>query len=307
MPRAPGASTHEREHDITHATTEIPLVIETDVTTEISRAVETDAARAPIAEARAPRPVSYGSVPPAVWALARGIAAVLGETLPPPIRTITRVVDRLGPDRARALLGQALTSEASGGLLLPDGRRRTPGGTFLFLVRTAPDLSTDDRASIFPKAGYHARGAGSATPAAATPTPAAPAPVAWTDDTYRTLAQQLQQDVERLTTVKITVIGRPGTAVEQGTAVVLALVSEKVPDLPKGLPEPPAGTRYTVFVARKPWAKVAEALAADPEDAAIIEGYAALDPYVEGIAVYATGATTKRLQAVKRATTTAVP
>jgi len=32
--------------------------------------------------------------------------------------------------------------------------------------------------------------------------------------------------------VKITVIGRPGTAVEQDQAVVLALTSEKVPDLP---------------------------------------------------------------------------
>ncbi len=62
-----------------------------------------------------------------------------------------------------------------------------------------------------------------------------------------------------------------------------------------------AGTRYTVFVARKQWAKVAEALAAGPEDAAIIEGDAALDPRVEGIAVYATSATTKRLQAAKRA------
>ena len=187
--RAPGAWTHEREHavqdaithatataehDITHATTEIPRAIETAVTTETSRAVKTDAALAPSAEARAPRPVSYVSVPPAVWALARGIAAVLGETLPPPIRTITRVVDRLGPDRAHALLGQALTSEASGGVLLPDGRRRTPGGTFLFLVRTAADLSPDDRAFIFPKAGYHARGVGHATPASATPTPAAP-------------------------------------------------------------------------------------------------------------------------------------
>ncbi len=45
------------------------------------------------------------------------------------------------------------------------------------------------------------------------------------------------------------------------------------------------------------------ALAADAEDAAIIEGYAALDPRVEGIAVYATSATTKRLQAAKRAAT----
>ncbi len=105
--------------------------------------------------------------------------------------------------------------------------------------------------------------------------------------------------------MKITVIGRPGAAVEQGQAVALALVSEKAPALAKGLPEPPAGTRYTVFVARKQWAKVAEALAADAEDAAIIEGYAALDPRVEGIAVYATSATTKRLQATKRAATTA--
>jgi len=78
-----------------------------------------------------------------------------------------------------------------------------------------------------------------------------------------------------------------------------------VPPLAKGLPEPPAGTRYTVFVARKPWNKVAEVLATDPEDAAIIEGYAALDPRVEGSAVYATSATIKRLQAAKRAAQTA--
>jgi len=262
----------------------------------------TTPAAVPDGHARPPTP--YVSVPPDVWALARGVAVVLGETMPPPIRTITRVVDRLGPDRTRALLGQALTSEAGGGLLLPNGRRRTPGGTFLFLVRTAPDLSTDDRAYIFPKAGYHAQGAGRGTPTPASPAPAAPAPLVWTDDTYRALTQQLQQDKPgRATTVKITVIGRPGTTIEQGQAVVVALTSEKVPTLPKGLPEPPAGTRSTVFVARKPWTKVAEALAADPEDAAIIEGDATLDPRVDGIAVYATNATTTRLQAATRAAT----
>ncbi len=265
----------------------------------------TTPAAVPDGHARPPTP--YVSVPPDVWALARGVAVVLGETMPPPIRTITRIVDRLGPDRARALLGQALTSEASGGLVLPDGRRRTPGGTFLFLVRTAPDLSTDDRAYIFPKAGYHAQGAGRGTPTPASPAPAAPAPLVWTDNTYRALTQQLQQDKPgRATAVKITVIGRPGTAIEQGQAIVLAPVSEKVPALAKGVPEPPVGTRYTVFVARKPWAKVAEALAADAEDAAIIEGDAALDPRVEGIAVYATSATTKRTQAAKRSTTAAL-
>jgi len=40
------------------------------------------------------RRVSYVSVPPDVWALARAFAAVLGETMPPPLRIITRVVDR---------------------------------------------------------------------------------------------------------------------------------------------------------------------------------------------------------------------
>ncbi len=69
------------------------------------------------------------------------------------------------------------------------------------------------------------------------------------------------------------------------------------------MPEPPAGTRSTVFVARKPWTKVAEALAADPENAALSEGDAALDPRVEGSAVYATSATTTRLQAATRAAT----
>ncbi len=244
--------------------------------------------------------VSYVSVPPDVWALARAFAAVLGESMPPPLRIITRIVDRLGPARARALLGQALTVEAQGGLTLPDGTRRTPGGVFFSLVRTSDEVSRADKEYIFPRRAAIVAGT---APAAAkgTPTLAPPTPMTWTDETYRAFAPQLQQDPGRIATVKITVIGRPGTTVEQGTTVVLALVSQTVPDLPKGLPEPPAGTRYTVFIARKQWAKIAAALAADPEDAAIIEGYAALDPRVDGIAVYATGTTTKRLQAAARA------
>jgi len=234
-------------------------------------------------------------------ALAAEIAAALGETEPDPVGQIARAVDRLGPGRARAFLARVQEIEAGGGQMLPDGsRRRTPGGLFFLLLRRSADVSRRDKVFIFPHLFQQT------TPRAATgdSAAAAPASVAWTDDTYRALARQLQQhNTGRATTVKITVIGRPGAAVEQGQAVALALVSEKVPALPKGLPEPPAGTRYTVFVARKPWGKIAEALIADPEDAAIIEGYAALDPRVEGIAVYATSATTKRTQAAKRAAT----
>jgi len=261
----------------------------------------TTPAAVPDGHARPPTP--YVSVPPDVWALARAVAVVLGETMPPPLRLITRIMDRLGPARARALLGQALTVEAQGGLTLPDGTRRTPGGVFFFLVRTSAEIKREDKAYIFPRQGGHPPQAGDTGAGASAPSPPPPPPpAAWTDDDYRAINQHLHDEIGRATTVKITVIGRPGTAVEQGQAVVVALVSEKVPDLPKGLPEPPAGTRYTVFVAHKPWTKVAEALTADAEDAAIIEGYAALDPRVEGIAVYATSATTKRLQAAKRAT-----
>jgi len=297
------------DHDITTPTT---AAAGHDITTPTGAVGEADADVGPAgasshedAEARAWPSPAYVSVPPDVWALACGIAAVLGETMPPPVHTITRAVDRLGPDRARALLGQPLTVEAQSGLTLPDVHRRTPG-IFFYVVRTSDAISREDKDYIFPRQGGRPqRAAGDATPATPTPT-AAPAPVAWTDETFRALAQQLQQDnTGKATTVKITVIGRPGTAVEQDQAVAVALVGEQVPDLPKGLPEPPAGTRYTVVVARKQWAKVAEALAADPEDAAIIEGYAALDPRVEGIAVYATGATTKRLQAAKRTATAA--
>jgi len=244
---------------------------------------------------------------PPKWRATQEIAAGLGETERGPLGQVGRVVGRLGAGKARTFLTQTQEIEAAGGLMLPDGsRRRTPGGVFFHLVRTDDNLTREDRTYIFPSQfGRNGRrkGAGNDTQPMPTPAPAvapAPQPTTWTDDDYRRVMAVLQHDPGRASIVKITVIGRPGTSIEQGQAV--ALVSEKVPALAKGLPEPPADTRYTVFVARKQWAKVAEALAADAEDADIIEGYAALDPRVEGIAVYATGATTKRLQAAKRAT-----
>jgi len=131
------------EHDITTATTGV----DRDRPPAVGVVGEADADVRPAgtsshedAEAQARPSPAYVSVPPDVWALARGIAAVLGETMPPPIRTITRAVDRIGPDRMRAVLGQALTVEAQGGLTLHDGRRRTPGGVFFPLVRASDEI-----------------------------------------------------------------------------------------------------------------------------------------------------------------------
>ncbi len=267
---------------------------------------EADAAtsRGEAPEAVARRPVSYASVPPDVWALARAVAVVLGETMPPPLRLITRIVDRLGPARARALLGQALTVEAQGGLTLPDGTRRTLGGVFFYLVRTSAEIKREDKASIFPRQGGHPSQAGGVGASAPSPPPIPP-PAAWTDDDDRAITQHLQDEIGRATTVKITVIGRPSTVLDRGQTIVLSLRQDTAPSLPKGLPAPATGTRYALLIAAKQWAKIAAALDADAEDALIAEGYPSLDPrFPQGITVHATSVTTKRTQAAKRAAQT---
>jgi hypothetical protein len=304
-------ATTAEERDITNAVTgevgeasAAPLVAvpTTDTTTE----AEAETSRGEALEAAAWRPVSYAVVPPDVWALARGIAVVLGETLPPPVRIITRAVDRLGPVRARALLGQALTVEAQGGLTLPDGTRRTPGGVFFFLVRTSDEIKREDKAYIFPRQGGHPPQAGGTGAGASAPSPPPPPPpAAWTDDDYRAINQHLHDEIGRATTVKITVIGRPAKVLDRGQTIVLSLRQDTAPSLPKGLPAPTTGTRYALLIATKQWAKIAATLDADPEDDLIAEGYPSLDPrFPQGITVHATSVTTKRAQAAKRAAQT---
>jgi len=74
------------EHDITTAAT----VVERDITDvavgerdRTTTTTEDAATPAAASDGHVLRPVSYVSVPPNVWALARGVAAVLGETMPP--------------------------------------------------------------------------------------------------------------------------------------------------------------------------------------------------------------------------------
>jgi hypothetical protein len=100
--------------------------------------------------------------------------------------------------------------------------------------------------------------------------------------------------------VKITLIGRPGKVVERGVSLIIGMQSTKVPALPKGLPTPPiTPTDYVVFIARKQWAKVGNAIQ-NPDDALIIEGFPVIDPQAKGIVVFAQNVTTKLLQAAKR-------
>jgi hypothetical protein len=100
--------------------------------------------------------------------------------------------------------------------------------------------------------------------------------------------------------MKITLIGRPGSIVEKGSVVVTTMQNQKSPALPKALPALPSNpTIYTVYIARKQWRKVADAIK-DSEDQLIIEGYPVLDKDSQTVAVFAINTTTRNLQAARR-------
>jgi len=216
------------------------------------------------------------------------IAGQLGEMEPVAVEQIERIVQHLGADAALAFLQETLQVEAQGGMWLPDGsRRRTPGGVFFYLVKGRIPHQT--RGLIWPHLKKQQ------------PRKEKPKiePLPW-EECLKLVPEALQQPGEA-TTVKITLIGRPGRVVEQGNVVLTTMHSRtKAPTLPKGLPQPPdAPTTYVVYVAGKQWRKVANSIQ-DPQDKLILEGYPVFDKRLGAMAVFATNVTTKNLQAAQR-------
>src|SRR3712207_4687116 len=93
------------------------------------------------------------------------------------------------------------------------------------------------------------------------------------------------------TSVKLTVVGRPGQVVDRGQVVLVGLRSERAPALPKGVPAPAGPTSYLLLIARKQWDTVAASVRR-PDDVLLVEGYPTLDRRFAGITVLATRATT---------------
>lgn len=221
--------------------------------------------------------------------VAAQIAAQLGETAVAPQRQIQRIVTLLGVTRAQALLAEALAIESQGGLRLPDGsRRRTPGGVFFQLVKAR--VTAHQRWQLFrrppPRRTY------SGSPAVHD------APLTWA--TRLPVAQLAQQQQGVIDNVKIILVGRPGVVVTRPNCVITAMASTRGPSLPRGLPAIPATpTTYTVYIAQKHWDRVADALS-NPDDVLVVEGWAAFDPELEGIAVFATFVTTQRTRTPRK-------
>jgi hypothetical protein len=76
------------------------------------------------------------------------IAESLSETDERPLSQIQALVDAMGEDAILALLAEVDAVEDRGGMLLPDGRRRTRGGVFFYLARRR--IPEEHRERIFP-------------------------------------------------------------------------------------------------------------------------------------------------------------
>jgi Phosphorylated adapter RNA export protein, RNA-binding domain len=234
---------------------------------------------------------------------AKLIAEQLGESAEEPTAQIYRAVKKLGIGQALDFLRQTHEFEGQGGRMVTDGsRRRTPGGVFFLLIKERVPVETTKH--IFKKRSLYQQAAQKKKAAAQVESqesraPAA-APMTWAD--RLAVLTELNAEKGQVTTVKITLIGRPGRIVERGACIVTSMESTKIPALPKGLPTPPqASTSYTVYVAVKQWRKVADAIK-DQDDVLIVEGYPHLDAEAKTVAVFATNTTTKNLQAAQRQT-----
>jgi PHAX RNA-binding domain len=220
----------------------------------------------------------------------------LGETEAAPRAQIRRILQTLGPERTQAFVEQALEIEMNGGMLLPDGsRRRTLGGIFFRLARD--HVSETERQAIWPYQSWKGR----KQPRKAQEGQAAPAqlpPFQW--EAADEVIAEISTHLGEATTVKVTIIGRPGEIVKRQGVIILGMKNVSTPSLPKGLPAPPEQpTNYLVFISQKQWQRVAEAIK-NPEDKLIIEGYPTYHPRFTGITVYATQVTTTQQQAAKR-------
>lgn len=228
------------------------------------------------------------------------IMTVLGETLSGPRAQIRALIAHCGLAQVEAWIARAREIEAAGGLRTtdrPGERRRTFGGVF-FVVAKEAITDPEQRRALFVLADTQ-RHRRKKENAKASPT-SGPLGERWEN------REEWIESVENgeATTVKVTIVGRPGKPVErQGFTLVRMLHTPKMDSLPKGLPIPakaPA-TPYVLYIGGKQWRKVAEAIR-NPEDVLICEGVQFWDAQYQVLTVFCTTCTTKLIQKAQRPT-----
>jgi hypothetical protein len=236
--------------------------------------------------------------PEEMQSLAQQIALTLGETERKPIAQIQVIIEKCGIEFAQAMLAETLAVEAQGGMMLPDqSRRRTTGGIFFHLCRRKmPNEIARAIFSSYYSGRYNSKGKKKAPKAEPSVLP----PLNWEE--RAAVIQPLLDEKGALTTVKVTLIGRPGQIDTSRKDVVITTMSHiaRSATFPKGVPKPPEKpTLYTVYISAKQWQKVKDSIT-DPEDALIIEGTCAYDEEIGGMAVFVMNLTSKLLEGKKR-------
>jgi len=234
---------------------------------------------------------SAPAAPPTIEEAVTLLVEQLGEEDRRVRQQLHHLVKMLGVEQSLTFLERALAIEAEGGMQLPDGtRRRTTGGVFFFLVRTQGPSEVQvlwRRRTRKPDGD-----SGSRPGTVGLPT------LPWEER----IAPIRRVGVQKgsVSTVKITLIGRPGMVEQHGQCIVTTMQSSRIPALPRGLPTPAStNTTYTVYISGKQWRRVEEAIR-NQDDALILEGFPLLDSVSGTIAVFVLSATTKKLQAAQR-------
>lgn len=212
------------------------------------------------------------------------IASALQEDDEKVVETISRLVEVLGDELALELLVETQKIENEGGMLTDDeARRRTPGGVFFKLAKNKTD--SKQRRTIF-------------GPSWALTKKQKLEPLTW-DEIAEFIEDLLGAEQGDASTVKISIVGRPGRIIEKGNVVITSMQNSHPPSLPKGLPNPPSDkTTYVVYIAMKQWSKIKASLK-NPEDKLIVEGYPVFDRRIGqkgAMTVYAQHVTTKLVQ-----------
>lgn len=224
--------------------------------------------------------------------LAKEIADKLGETEKKPLRQIERIIELTDDDIPLQLLAATLEIEEQGGMMTVDGsRRRTPGGVFFHLARERlPEeviqqiffawlvkaKKRNQMESRFPEFIWEER---------------------------KSVFENVWAEKGKVSNVRINLVGRPGEVERRQHLVIFSMQDElehKELVLPTGIPDAIHIARtYNVLVSAKQWDAVEKAIQ-NPKDELIVEGFCGYDDEVEGMVVFTTYITTRRLQRKER-------
>jgi hypothetical protein len=217
------------------------------------------------------------------------IAAALGEKEKTPLMEISRAVYVLGEERALAALEETLKVEAEGGMVTDDKkRRRSPGGVYFKLIKN--QTTPKERGQIFgPRPGAAAK----------------IVPITW-EECEQLSTKALKLPKGEITVVKVNIIGRPGRIIEKESVTITSMQNSQPPNLPKGLPKPPADpTTYIIYIGIKQWLKVKDSITENPDDKLIVDGYPVFDKRIGkqgAMTVFAQSVDTQLLRQARRET-----